>query len=55
VLGSGPSGGAGFGSRASLVTSFAEGGRMCWSSSGDRSAAGSGRVSSERARSRGGE
>jgi hypothetical protein len=44
VLNTRPSGGAGFGSRASPVTSLAEGGTMCWISFGAHGAAGSGRV-----------
>jgi hypothetical protein len=41
VLDDGSSCGAGFGSQASLVTSLAESGMMCWSSFGAHGAAGS--------------
>jgi hypothetical protein len=44
VLGGRSSGGAGFGLWASLVTSLAEGGTMCWSSSAAHGATGSSRV-----------
>jgi hypothetical protein len=45
VLGGEPSGGAGFGTWASLLTSLAEGGTTCWSSFVARGATGRGRVS----------
>jgi hypothetical protein len=45
VLSGGPSSGAGFGPWACPVTSPAEGGTTCWSSSDARGATSSGRVS----------